>query len=392
MSSAHLLRYQDAAEKALRATIPNRPPPEFKDRRTGRQITEKIPLFKDLLGKTARLDGDTLILRARPYSHMPCATAPAPQSGRYRVRASVYAVGTNGKPLPMRCVCDDVYGRNETDVRAVRDVPVDRATVIEGEFGKQRQAIVFASWSLPTARGGAAAQRVAGKVHRARPGRGVGGDRGHRSGRRRLSAAVAAYLSNDLICPRGPGGPPAQPAKRLDSYIYDPLVPAPAKRVRRRTLAAVVSAAGLSWPVDASADYYVKMVRRKAEAVVRGRDDCRYKAACSRIYGFSPSRSGRAQRVAGLSPAARLSAFFWSSAPDADLLSSRRGKRRRRRSLRSRSSAAERSQGGVSRTTAGQWLDLRNISTRGSADPVSSAAPVLVDATDGAVLRRGPAS
>ena len=42
VSSAHLLRYQDAAEKALRSVIPTRPLAEFKERRTGRQITEKM--------------------------------------------------------------------------------------------------------------------------------------------------------------------------------------------------------------------------------------------------------------------------------------------------------------------------------------------------------------
>ena len=138
---------------ALRAVIPTKPLAEFKERRTGRQVTEKMIHFKDMLGKSAKLDGDVLILYARPYSHIPCATAPAPQTGRYRVRASVYAVGTDGKSLPVRCVCDDVFGRDESDVRAVRDVPMDKATLIEGEFQlKQRQAMVFVGWSLPTLR------------------------------------------------------------------------------------------------------------------------------------------------------------------------------------------------------------------------------------------------
>jgi hypothetical protein len=57
VSSAHLLRYQDAAEKALRSVVPSRPLGEFKERRTGRQITEKMVHFKDVLGKGGRLDG-----------------------------------------------------------------------------------------------------------------------------------------------------------------------------------------------------------------------------------------------------------------------------------------------------------------------------------------------
>src|SRR4029077_10609150 len=65
VSSAHLLRYQDAAEKALAIVIPNRPQAEFKERRTGKQVTEKMSTFKELLNKVVRLDGDTLVMHAR---------------------------------------------------------------------------------------------------------------------------------------------------------------------------------------------------------------------------------------------------------------------------------------------------------------------------------------
>ena len=46
--------------------------------------------------------------------------------------------------------CRDQYGRDDHDVRAVRDVPAGKSTVIEGEFDlKARQVIVFTGWSLP---------------------------------------------------------------------------------------------------------------------------------------------------------------------------------------------------------------------------------------------------
>ena len=86
ISPAHLLRYQDAAEKAVRTVIPTRPQVSIKERRTGRQITEKMTLFQELLGKSARLDGDTLVLYLRHPAYIPCATPPAPADGRYRVR------------------------------------------------------------------------------------------------------------------------------------------------------------------------------------------------------------------------------------------------------------------------------------------------------------------
>src|SRR5262249_47536204 len=131
ISATHLLRYQKAAEKALRSVIPDRPKVSIKVRRTGKQITEQMKLFASILGKSARLKKDTLILHTRTYGHIPVATAPAPVAGRYRVRASVYAVASDKKPLPMMMVCRDLYGRADTDVRAVRDVPADKARVIE---------------------------------------------------------------------------------------------------------------------------------------------------------------------------------------------------------------------------------------------------------------------
>ena len=101
VSSSHLLRYQEAAEKALRGVIPDKPPLAIKERRTGREITEKMVHWKEMLGKSARLEGDTLVMYVRPFDYIPCSTAPTTQAGRYRVRASVYAVGTGGKPMPM---------------------------------------------------------------------------------------------------------------------------------------------------------------------------------------------------------------------------------------------------------------------------------------------------
>ena len=75
VSPVHLLRYQDAAEKAVRAVIPKRPRVSIQERRTGRQITEKLKLYQELLGKSARLDGDALVLYLRNPDYIPCATA-----------------------------------------------------------------------------------------------------------------------------------------------------------------------------------------------------------------------------------------------------------------------------------------------------------------------------
>src|SRR5204863_6106212 len=136
-----------------RSVIPNRPKASLKVRYTGKQITEAYKgLWAPMLGKSSRLDGDTLILHTRTYGHIPVATAPVPVAGRYRVRLSAYAVASEKKPLPVMFVCRDQYGREDHDVRDVRDVG-DRAAVHEGVYElKPRQMIVFNGWSLPSER------------------------------------------------------------------------------------------------------------------------------------------------------------------------------------------------------------------------------------------------
>jgi hypothetical protein len=382
ISAAHLLRYQEAAEKALRAVIPNRPLAEFKERRTGRQITEKMVHFKDMLGKSARLDGDTLFLYARPYSHIPCATAPAPQAGRYRVRASVYAVGTAGKPLPMRMVCDDLYGRDESDVRAVRDVPADKTTVIEGEVDlKQRQAIVFVGWSLPGLREwgqklpdmktapGLAVEwvEIEGPIDAWPP-----------VGYQRLFAGVP-LKPQSVARAEAEGRPaPPQPAKRpLDSYIYDPLVMAPAKpREDAERLMKAFLPLAFRRPVSAELQqYYVKLVHAaldsKAafpEAMILG-----YKAAlCSPHFLFltEPIAGGR-RALDDYALAARLSYFLWSSPPDDELRRlAANGELTKPSVLRAQTERLLNDPKARRFTAnfAGQWLDLRKINAT-SPDP-----------------------
>jgi hypothetical protein len=390
VSAAHLLRYQDAAEKALRTVLPTRPPANVKDRRTGRQITEKMPLFNELLGKVARLDDDTLVLFVRPYSHIPCATAPAPQTGRYRVRASVYAVGTDGRPMPMRMVRDDVYGRDETDVCDVRDVPPDKPTVIEAEIEmKQRQAVVFAGWSLPTMREAAplfkdrAADRYAG------PGLAVQWveiegplDPWPPAGYQRLFGDVPLEPTS-VARARAEGRPvPPQPPKRSpDSYIYDPLVPSPLKpREDADRLMRAFLPIAFRRPVSAKLqDYYVKVVhaaldRKKSftEAMLLG-----YKAAlCSPHFLFlaEPTDAAPRDRPSALDDyaiASRLAYFLWSSMPDTELIErAGKGELVKPELLRAQVERLLKDPRSHRFTAnfAGQWLDLRQINAT-SPDP-----------------------
>jgi hypothetical protein len=386
VSSAHLLRYQEAAEKALRSVIPNRPYADFKERRTGRQITEKMPHFKDVLGKGARLDGDTLVLFVRPYSHIPTATAPVPQAGRYRVRASVYALNTDGKPLPMRCVADHQYGRDETDIRAVRDVLADKATVIEGEFElKERHDIVFVGWTLPKMGGHGEKPidmktapalaiewvEIEGPINPWPP-----------PGYERLFAGVPLKQQSVARAEAEGQRVPPQPAKKpLDAYIYDPLVVVSAKPREdgERLMRAFLPVAFRRPVPEDLQQYYIKLVHsaldRKVsftEAMILG-----YKAAlCSPHFLFLTERlndSAPGQRTAldNYAIASRLSYFLWSSMPDEELLRlAAKGELTNPAVLRVQTERLLKDHR-ASRFTAnfaGQWLDLRNINAT-SPDP-----------------------
>ncbi|MFN0018790.1 MAG: DUF1592 domain-containing protein [Pirellulaceae bacterium] len=387
VSSVHLLRYQDAAERALATVIPSRPQAEFKERRTGRQVTEKMTTFKDLMNKVVRLDGDTLLMYVRPWGHVPCATAPAPQAGRYRIKASVYAVGTGDKVLPVMLSCRDMYGRDDDDIRAVRDVPTGKPTVIEGEFDlKPRQVIVFTGWSLPTMRstpklGKEPIEKYSGPglavewVEMEGPINswpGIGYDNLFQ-GVPLKQASVARAIAAGQPEPANP------PRRNPDSYIYDPLVPVPAKpREDAERLMRAFLPRAFRRPVAPSlADYYVKLVHDAldqkqpfADAMLLG-----YKAAlCSPHFLFLAeplSPEGKEARLDDYAVASRLSYFLWSSMPDDGLIKlAEKGELTQPEALRiqvERMLKDERAQR-FTANFAGQWLDLRSINAT-SPDP-----------------------
>ena len=112
VSPVHLLRYQDAAEKAIRAVIPKRPRParSRNGARAGRS-PRSWKLYQELLGKSARLDGDELVLYLRnpdytPDLHPPRASGGRPVScaglrlgGEHRRQAAADDVRLPGQPV-----------------------------------------------------------------------------------------------------------------------------------------------------------------------------------------------------------------------------------------------------------------------------------------------------
>jgi hypothetical protein len=382
VSPTHLLRYQEAAEKAIRSVIPHQPQLPIKERRTGKEITEKMVHFKELLGKSAKLDGDTLVMYARPWGHIPCASAPSTQAGRYRVTVSALAVGTDGKPIPMLCTCRDLYGRDDNDVRAVRDVPAGTAAVLSGEFElNAREMIVFAGWSLPTTR----------EFDDSHKGKALDGYRGPGlavqwveiegpldpwppPGYQRLFAGVP-LKPGSVARAEAEGRPvPPEPAKRGDQWwIHDPLAVAPAKprEDADRLIRAFLPLAFRRPVAEDLQKYYVKIVNDALdkklsfpEAMILG-----YKAAlCSPHFLFLAERT---HTLDDHSVASRLALFFWSSTPDAELLRlAAAGELAKPAVLRAQverllnDPKARR----FTRDFAGQWLDLRSINAT-SPDP-----------------------
>jgi hypothetical protein len=387
VSSAHLLRYQDAAEKALRNVIPTRPQVTFKERRTGKEVTQKMSTFKDLLGKVLKLDGDSLVMYARPWGHVPCGSAPVPVPGRYRVKASVYAIGTNGKPLPMLLSCRDQYGRSDDDVRDVRDVPMGKPTIVEGEYDlKARQMIVFTGWTLqklqnmPSLGKGQPIDtytgpglvvewiEVEGPLD---PWPGIGYDRLF-AGVPLKHASVAKAIAE--------GQPEPTPPKRTgDAYLYDPLVPAPVKPREDvvRLMKAFLPLAFRRPVSEELQNYYVKIIHAAlekkasfAEAMLLG-----YKAAlCSPHFLFlteSIDPKGKGAKLDDYAIASRLSYFLWSSMPDDELFKlAAKGELAKPEGLRAQTERMLNNPKSHRFTAnfAGQWLDLRQINAT-SPDP-----------------------
>jgi len=151
ISAAHLLCYQQAAERALLAAIPNAPHMPFESKQTGKQIVEKnAEVYKGVLGKSVWLKGDALVLHAQLPDFIPIATPLVLQAGRYKVTTSAYAINTDGKPVTLAIQCRPIRERGAHEIRLCRDVPENKATVFEAEFVMNREVGVrLGAWGMP---------------------------------------------------------------------------------------------------------------------------------------------------------------------------------------------------------------------------------------------------
>ena len=370
VSSVHLLRYQEAAEKALRSVLPTRAPQEPKKiRQTGKQIVQQSRFLKELVGKSAFLDGDTLVQFSRTYDYIPTCAPPAPVAGRYKVRASVKARGTAGKPLPLLLVCRDLYGREDKDVRGVVDVPTDKSRLIEGEYDLRRNEVIhFLGWTLPKENEFAKIRKGAKLDTFAGPGIEI--EWIEIEGPFDVSPSVGYQRLFGDLTSRPAEGKPAQGKKR--GAILDPLtiVSAKPREDSERLMRAFLPKAFRRPVEEKLQQYYVKIVQDGleqkmpfAEAMLLG-----YTAAlCSPhfLYLIEPADfAHKNMTLDDYAIASRLSYFLWSSPPDAELIDLAAKKELAKPSVRGAQVERLLKDPKAQRFTAnfaGQWLDLRQI-------------------------------
>lgn len=143
LSAVHFLKYQEAAARVIRGVVPISPQIPFSDERSGRVMTEKGPNFREGLGRTCRLDGDSLIFYTQLPRYGLCATAAVPAAGRYRIRMQAAAVGDGVQSIPVGLMRVLQSGREGPELYDVVDIPAGDPQVLEFECElAPRQAFV----------------------------------------------------------------------------------------------------------------------------------------------------------------------------------------------------------------------------------------------------------
>jgi len=132
LSSTHLLLYQEAAEKAVSSVIPIHPHLPVKERRTGREISQKGSNFQQTLTRSCFLKGDALVVYSKLPRYGLVCTPGVQGAGRYKVRMSACAVGAANVPVPV-AYCTIDRGREPPVVKDVVDFPPGAPRLIEAE-------------------------------------------------------------------------------------------------------------------------------------------------------------------------------------------------------------------------------------------------------------------
>ncbi len=151
ISGVHLVRYQQAADRALDAALPRRPFDAIHVDKTGPELMQSAKQRNGFETWKCWLKGGGLVIPSklwRPF--VTVATPPAPVAGRYRVRVTGYGIHTSGSPLPIAFnylySSQLQYGED----LAWRDLPADQPGTVEVELNLQAgQVVDVQGWTLP---------------------------------------------------------------------------------------------------------------------------------------------------------------------------------------------------------------------------------------------------
>jgi Protein of unknown function (DUF1592)/Protein of unknown function (DUF1588)/Protein of unknown function (DUF1585)/Protein of unknown function (DUF1587)/Protein of unknown function (DUF1595)/Planctomycete cytochrome C len=372
VSATHQLLYLEAAEKAVLSAVPPHPPIPFADRRTGKEMSEKGPNFRQTLTRSCFLKGDALVVYSKLPRYGLCATAPVPAAGRYKVRMSIAAVGADNRAVPAAFMTVG-QGREDPVLRELRDITPGKPTVIECEIDlERRQAFVvnlLANWDIRAFKKpieeytgpGLLVEWIAieGPV-------GAWPPKGYDS----LFAGVPLKpRSVDKAETEGKTPPKIAATRSEYAWANDPLVPASAKPKEdaERLTRAFLSRA-FRRPVGED-------VQKAFIARVHEKLDAGYPFFDAMTYGYKailasphflllaePTANG--PKLDDYSLASRLSYFLWSTRPDGELLElARKSELAKPATLRAQVERMLRSPLAARFTEnfAGQWLDLRLI-------------------------------
>jgi len=373
VSSAHLLRYQEAADLALDAAIATRPPKKLAFRRTGKEAANygQIP---SLMDKFVRLDGGRLNVYIVLPFHI--ESDEVPTTGRYRLKIVAQALNTGGHPLPLRVYGASGHHRDQRTL-ATFDAPPDRPGVFELETLLHKQGVIrIDGWQLPDQN--TVRQRLKGKpLDGTYTGPGFAfelmeleGPLGEfpPSGHKRLFGDLPLKPASVVKAERAGQPPPEIRENRSDDdWRRDPLIPvstdpqADGQRLLRDFLPRAMRR-----PVDdATLVYYAGLFRERLDKGYEFHTALRstYKAILSSPHFFYFREQPGSLDDHAL--ASRLSYFLWSTLPDDELTAlAAKGELRKPAVLRAqveRMLGDERSQRFIDNFT-GQWLELRKIS------------------------------
>jgi len=156
-SATHLLRYQEAADRAIHAALPVSPITSKVTRWTGRQYLDgRLPVHRASgIDPYVRLEGDAMVVHGRISGDMGMQAPHPPLPGRYRVRAAVRLVNTNGKPMSVLIGkrVDRFQAEKLMHVIDYQDVPPGKTTILEVEtdlrYSSGNQFAYFEGMALP---------------------------------------------------------------------------------------------------------------------------------------------------------------------------------------------------------------------------------------------------